>query len=170
MLLWKMFTTFCKVKDYASRSNFSYSPCFTGWRTGKFWLLLSQVAVIWKDFCDIGLCWFFQCPLDREPTNEIEEACDCNEGQPGPPGPLGPPGPPGPRVNQDLHWSFLFNCIHPHLKWLFTAKVWSQQGLRGETGRDGPPGPDGKPVSKTTCIQDIMWTYVNYTLLKCVFS
>ncbi|XP_067291571.1 collagen alpha-1(XXI) chain [Pseudorasbora parva] len=56
-----------------------------------------------------------RCPLDREPSPDPDEECDCREGQPGPQGPPGPPGPPGPR------------------------------GLRGEKGRDGTPGPDGKP-------------------------
>ncbi|XP_026106293.1 collagen alpha-1(XXI) chain-like [Carassius auratus] len=35
-----------------------------------------------------------RCPLDREPTDETEEVCDCNHG---PPGPAGPPGPRGVR-------------------------------------------------------------------------
>lgn len=67
----------------------------------------------------------------------------------------------------------LCNCIQTLLRGLFTTKVWSQQGLRGEKGREGPPGPDGKPVSKTPYIQDIasffrsrqsMWM----RFLKCV--
>ncbi|XP_026094061.1 collagen alpha-1(XXI) chain-like [Carassius auratus] len=80
-----------------------------------------------------------RCPLDREPTDETEEVCDCNHGPPGPAGPPGPrgvrgerggEGPPGPDGTPGLPGS---------------RGEPGDPGIPGEKGDLGPAGPRGHP-------------------------
>ncbi|XP_073669277.1 uncharacterized protein [Paramisgurnus dabryanus] len=86
-----------------------------------------------------------RCPLDRKPTNDTEEECDCDQGQPGPPGPAGPPGLKGSRGEKGQEGS-----SGPDGKTGPQGKIGKpgEQGKPGQKGDKGLPGLKGKPGLK----------------------
>ncbi|XP_057179067.1 collagen alpha-1(XXI) chain [Triplophysa rosa] len=92
--------------------------------------------------CEIYSVEDERCPLDREPTKDTGEECDCNEGQSGPPGPPGPPGPRGARGEKGRE-----GPPGPDGKTGPQGKK-GEPGITGKKGDAGLPGPKGEPGQK----------------------